>query len=114
MNIVPSENIKMLILYTTISIGICALQILLRKKVNFLPICKLTIVLPLVYVISWGLSGIGKAYWAMAVANDISSSIWNKGISRLLVAGSIALWITVLLSLIYSLTSIILKNQRKQ
>lgn len=112
MSILESENIKMLLLFSVVSVSICAVQILLRRKVNFLPICKVTIVLPLVYIITRALKDIGGALWAVTVANDIAPSVWNQGISRILVSSSDALWVTVFLSLVYSLTATVLKNQK--
>ena len=110
---VPGTNLLLLIIFTLVSIFTCIFQIVNRKKINLLSLCKVSIFIPLTSIIIWGLSNLSSGFWVSSVANDIAPPIWNKAISRLLASSSLALLITILLGILYAITETILSNQKK-
>ena len=110
---VESYYLVPLISLSIVSIIACVFQIILKNKIQFLKICKVTVFLPLLSIIIKGLNGFASAYHDMAVANDISQKIWNLGLWRILSALSLSIFLTILLLIIYAITDTIIYNQSK-
>jgi hypothetical protein len=107
----PFENLTILI-FSVVSFFICTAQFFLRKKINFLTLCKVSIFIPILSVIIVALWGISFALVDLSTANDISPAIIHKGVSILLVSISIGLTATILLAVYYAVTKAIFENQK--
>jgi hypothetical protein len=110
---IESSNLVLLICLSLISIITCVTQIILKNKVQFLEICKISAFLPFLAIIIKGLHVFSMAYWAMSEANDIPPKIWDQSISRILSALSLAVYLTIFLLIVYAITNVIIINKAK-
>jgi len=78
-----------------------------------LPLCKVSIFIPFTSIIIWTLSNLSAGFQDTSVGAVISPPIWNQAIAKLLASSSLALFITIVLGIIYAVTETILSNQKK-
>ena len=109
---IENSHLVMPIIFFSISVIVCIFQSIMKKKIIFLSVCKALIFVPITYIVMRELSGLSAAYWDMSVANDISLTVRNQGISRLSASISLGLRITIILYLRYAITETSVVTQK--
>lgn len=107
-----SVNWILLLLFTLISIILCFVQIVLRKKVNFLSLCKLSIFLPLVFTLVNSMNSMSQAFVAISRANDLTGPVLYEGLARFFNSLNLALIITVILAICYAVSKSVYINHK--
>ena len=102
--------LTMSIIFALISISICILQIIVRMKINFLSFCKVSTIIPIIYIFISLLSGVSKALRDIAHANDLSGLILHEGLAYAFESIIFGLLVTIILFLVYATTVVIYKN----
>ena len=100
-----------LVIFTLVAIIVCIVQIFLRKKMEFLTLCKVSVYLPLLAVILSILKGAILALRDIAKANDLSIPIILEGISNLLSSVYLGIVLTIILAILYAITKAIYNSQ---
>ena len=107
---ITGSLVTMSILFALISISICVAQIFVRKKINFLSFCKLSTIIPIIYIFTSLLSGVSKALRDIALANDLSGPVLHEGLAYSFESIIFGLIVTIILFLFYATTVTIYKK----
>jgi hypothetical protein len=100
----------MSIIFALFSICICVVQILIRKKIDLLSFCKVSTIIPIIYIFISILSGVSKALRDIAPANDLSGSVLHEGLAYAFESIIFGLIVTIILFLVYATTVTIYKK----
>jgi len=109
---IPTGFLVPVIVFTLCSVVLCVAQIVLRKKVNILSICNVSVFVPLMIMLANIAADTSRALYDTTHANDLPSMVWNTAISRALVGISLGLSITFTLLIVYGITKAIYENQK--
>ena len=110
-DIIPGNYLVVMVILAVVSVVFCSAQILLKKKIRLLTVCKVTIFLPLMSVIINVVTDVSDAYMVTVHVNDLSTAAINRGVATALTSISLGLCITIFLALFYAITVDIYKNQ---
>ena len=97
-------------IFALLSISICVVQIFVKKKINLLAFCKVSTVIPIIYIFISLLSGVSKALRDIAPANDLSGPVLHEGLAYAFESIIFGLIVTITLFLFYATTVIIHKK----
>lgn len=97
-------------IFSLVCIAALILQIIFRRKINFITLCRVLVYIPLLSIVVSGLNGVAKALDAIAAANDIPHQMWMGGFMRLLSSLSFGLVVTIVLAVMYAATAAVLAN----
>lgn len=111
--ILSKEALNTMIFFAVLSILFCTAQVLLRRKMNFLPLCKVSVAVPLLSIIIRAMFGISSSLTAIAHANDLSRQMLLKGYANLLYSLAIGIIVTICLVAFYAFTKSIYVNSLK-
>ena len=107
---ITGSLVTMSIIFALISISICVVQIFVKKKINFLSFCKVSTMIPIIYIFISLLSGISKALRDIALVNDFSGPVLHKGLAYAFESIIFGLIVTIILFLFYATTETICKK----
>ena len=107
------EALNTMIFFAGLSTLLCTAQIGLRKKFNFLSLCKVSIAVPILSIVIRSMYGVSLALVTTAEANDMPRAIWMKGYASSLYSLVVALIVTISLAAFYAITKSIYVNSSK-
>ena len=110
---VPSVTLTILIIFSLVSIFVCTAQIFMRKMLQFLSLCNVSIFIPLLSIFIWATSETSHALYDLSPAGDLSEPIVHGGVSALLASISVGLTVTIFLAVYYAITKAICENYKK-
>ena len=106
------ELIMTAIIFAVVSIGVCLGQITLRRKVNFLGLCKVTVYVPVLSILIKILMGNAHSLMALSEANDLSRSMILQGVATMLSTLAFGIVITIVLAFVYTVTEAFVINKK--
>jgi len=102
------------IVFAVASILLCLAQIFLRRKINFLAVCKVTVFIPLLSIVIKILTSNTKALLDISKANDLEQPIIIQGVASMLWLLSLGIFLTIILALVHALAVAFVKNQKRE
>ena len=109
-NNLPAVSTMTACVFAVVSILFCLVQIFLRRKMNFLAVCKVTVYIPLLAIVINAMTGMAQALVAISEANDMTPAMTMRGISTLLSSLSFGIVLTIVLAALYAFTVAVLEN----
>ncbi|MDZ7723340.1 MAG: hypothetical protein U5R06_11190 [candidate division KSB1 bacterium] len=99
-------------IFTILSLVLCVLQIILRKKVNLITLCRVSVFLPLLAVLIKAAADWGKACAAMSAAHGLPEGAMTSRHAAMLNMLSVGFLFTLGLLIVYAVTKVVFDNTK--
>jgi hypothetical protein len=96
--------------FAVVSVMICISQIILRKKINLLSICRISTLFPLMTILINAMMDTAHAFFDSTRANDLSSAQIYTGLSTTLHSIALVLILTIIILIVYAITKTVYEN----
>jgi hypothetical protein len=97
-------------IFAIVSVMVCITQIILRKKINLLSVCRISTLFPLMTILINAMMDTAHALFDSTRANDLSSAQISTGLSTTLHSIALVLILTIIILIVYAITKTVYEN----
>lgn len=108
----PEKAATTAVYFAVLSLIFCLAQIFLRQKVNFMPVCKVSVYVPILSIFINILIGIAQAADTTATAGSLPHPVQFAGLARMLSGLSFGILATIILATFYAITATICEHKK--